>query len=230
MPAGASVRSAADTAEPTDGHDTVPRLIRLVTLGDGYTEGTRTAAPRRDSWPAQLAESLERSGMTVVLRNLAEQGNTSGDLLDDKLDQVPALQPDVVTVQVGVNDIIAHETDRYHENISRILDELLTILPAEHIFAITTPDHSLTEWGQRTGAADTEGAAVAEVNATLREVAEARDIAVIDIGQVNQLVASDPGLVVQLDPPEPYGTAKQYAGWAELIGLQVHRALAAYEP
>ncbi|MEA2025567.1 MAG: hypothetical protein U9O18_02645, partial [Chloroflexota bacterium] len=28
--------------------------VRLVTLGDGYTYGTETTAPRRDSWPAQL--------------------------------------------------------------------------------------------------------------------------------------------------------------------------------
>ena len=68
-----------------------PPIIRLVTLGDAYTHGTETAAPRRDSWPAQLVTSLERAGVRVVLRNLAEPGDTSGSLLEEQLGQVLSL-------------------------------------------------------------------------------------------------------------------------------------------
>lgn len=206
------------------------RVVRLVTLGDAYTHGTDTAAPRRDSWPAQLAESLDRGGFSVILRNLAEPGDTSGELLEEQLGQVESLHPDVVTLQVGVNDIFARETEWYRDNVSVVLDELLTILPSERVFAVTTPDHTLTEWGGRYGVADAGSGAVEELNATLREVAGERDVEVIDIGLINSLVAADSSLVVQRDPPVPYPTAKQYAGWAEVIGPYVHDALAALEP
>ena len=204
--------------------------MRLVTLGDAYTHGTDTAAPRRDSWPAQLAESLDRGGIAVIVRNLAEPGDTSGQLLEEQLGQVESLRPDVVTLQVGVNDIIARETDWYRDNVTVVLDQLLTILPAERILAITTPDHTLTEWGGRYGSEGAGRAAIVELNSTLREVAQERDVEVIDIGQVNSLVSGDASLVVQRDPPVPYPSAKQYAGWAEVIGPYVHDALSSIEP
>jgi lysophospholipase L1-like esterase len=213
----------------------VTRPVRLVALGDSYTHGTETRVPRRDSWPAQLKESLERRGYSVDLRNLAEPSVSSLTLLEEQLGQVESLHPDVVTLQVGANDIIAgdYASQRdYRDNITVVFDELLTFLPSERILAITTPDHTLAESGQPTDSADTGRALVEELNATLRDVAREREIEVIDIGPVNSLAAQDSTLVVQEDPPlpYPYPTAKQYAAWAEVIGPYVHEALSTLEP
>ena len=214
----------------TTSSDVAARPVRLVALGDAYTHGTETLVPRRDSWPAQVAESLGRSGYTIRLYNLAEPSVASDDLLELQLPQVASFQPDVVTLQVGVNDIIYGHSEWYRDNIEVVFDELLTILPSTRILAITTPDHTLTEWGQARGSPEAEHVAVEELNTTLREVARERDIEVIDIGPVNTLVASDPNLVVQAEPPVTYPTAKQYAGWAELIGPYVHDALSTLQP
>ena len=100
----------------------------------------------------------------------------------------------------------------------------------DRILAITTPDHTLTEWGQRYGSTDVGRALVKEVNATLRDVARERGIEVIDIGPVNALAAEDTTMVVKGEPPLPYPTAKQCAGWAEIIGAYVHDALSTLEP
>jgi len=205
-------------------------LRRLVTLGDSYTAGSGTDAPRRDSWPAQLAEALKRGDIRLRLTNLARSGYTSGEVLDEQLGQVATYEPDVVTLQVGANDILTGETEWYRENIGLIFDELLLLLPPERIFAITTPDHTLTEWGDAYAPRAIGSAAVAELNGTLNEVADERGIEVIDIGLVNDLVATDSSLVVKAEPPVPYPTAKQYAGWVEVIGPHIHDALAADEP
>ncbi len=225
----ASARSATTAVEePVDGtsasYEERGEPLRIVTLGDAYTRGTDTAAPRRDSWPSQLVESLERSGLSLWLWNLAEPSHTSSQLIEEQLGQVASLEPDVVTLQVGVNDIIAHETDWYHDNVEIILDELLAILGPDRIFAVTTPDHTLTEWGDAFGPREDGSVAVAELNATLAEVAAARDIEVVDIGQVNDLALADRSLVVG---DGPYPTAKQYAGWVEVIGPRVYQALVA---
>ena len=64
-----TVRLAADA-------DT--RIYRIVTLGDSYTIGTGTEAPRRDSWPAQMYTALtERGEMRLKLVNLARRSSPS---------------------------------------------------------------------------------------------------------------------------------------------------------
>lgn len=215
---GAESSVPASAAEP----------LRLVTLGDAYTAGTDTGAPKRDSWPAQLVQAMERGDVRLrLVDNLADSGQTSQNVLDEQLPQVESLHPDVVTVQVGVNDIIAREFEAYRANVTRILDGLLLILSPGRIFVITTPDHTLTERGGDWGPREAGRAAVIEANAILRAVAEERGITVIDISAVNARVADDASLVIG---DGPYPTAKQYSGWVEIIGPQMRRALAGQDP
>jgi lysophospholipase L1-like esterase len=231
LPEASSAPASAAPVEAGEGSttsatDAGSEIYRLVTLGDSYTWGTGTDAPRRDSWPAQLADALtQRSDMRVFLYNLAEESQSSGQLLDEQLGKVASYEPDVVTVQVGVNDIVGNATEWYEGNITTILDELLLFMPPERIFAITTPDHTLTDWGH-----SKRPEAVDALNATLEAVAAERGITVIDIGQVNDLVATDESLLVQDEPPVPYPTAKQYAGWVEAIGPYIYDALTVAEP
>lgn len=198
-----------------------------MTLGDGYTYGTGTSAPLRDSWPSQLVEALKRKEVSLRLWNLAEQSHTSAYVVEEQLGQVASFDPDLVTLQVGVNDIVSGDTGDYRQNVETILDEVLLILPPERIFAITTPDHTLTGWGRSFGGVDEERAAIEALNGTLTEVATERDIAIIDISPVNELVASDPDLVVE---DGPYGSPKQYAGWVEIIGPRILAAIERREP
>jgi len=203
------------------------RTYRIVTLGDAYTYGAGTETPGRDSWPKQVETVLNQRGeRRVFVRNLAEQGKASLDVINDQLAEVGGYTPDVVTLQVGVNDIVTKETQAYAENVAQILEELLRILPAERIFVITTPDHTLTKWGPEYGSSEV----VEGLNGDLVQVASARGIAVIDIGPVNERVTVDPSLLVDSYPSRPYPTAKQYAGWAELIGRHINDALENVQP
>ena len=202
--------------------------LRLVSLGDAYTAGTLTPGPKRDSWPAQLEQAMDDGSVRLdLIANLAENSQTSADVLDGQVSQVRSWRPDVVTVQVGVNDIIAEGIDGYDDNVSAIFDELLTILPPGRIFAVTTPDHSLTVRGSTDFAPDARGGAVLEVNRILREVARERGIVVIDISGVNRLAAADASLTID---DGPYPSAKQYAGWVEVIGPAITQALLAPQP
>lgn len=218
-----------DVDETTGASDTAGRRgpWRLVTLGDAYTAGYATELPRRDSWPAQLVESLERAEVQVRWFNLAERGYSSWQVLEEQLAQVAPYQPDVVTVQVGINDLIYGETEAgYRQNIGDILDGLLELLPPERIFAITTPGDALDP-----GVMDREQAhaAIEAVNTALSDVAAERGIEVIDIGLVNRLGEQDPSLRVE-ESIYLYPTAKQYSGWAEVIGPHVHEALDTIAP
>jgi lysophospholipase L1-like esterase len=200
---------------------------RLVTLGDSFTYGAETDLPRRDSWPSQLVESLERGDVSVRLRNFAEQGNSSSQVLGEQLDQVGPEKPDIVTLQVGINDLLYNETEWYRDNLATILDELMGILPPEQIFVITTPGDAFV--ADAYGARAEVREAIDWLNDTLAIVASERGIDVIDIGLVNGLGEDDPSLVAG-EGGLRYPTAKQYAGWAEVIGPYIYRALAQNEP
>lgn len=223
-PASESPAKAGDgTAELAA--DPGTRLYRIVTIGDVYTLGTGTEVPKRDSWPSQMATALRQHGdMGIRVINLADNSSPTVEVIEAQLAEVGIYKPDVVTLQVGVDDIVGGDTEAYAQNVADILDELLLILPPERIFAITTPDHTLTEWGRASANRGTHEQ-VAALNADLVEAAAARDITVIDIGPVNERVTVDESLLVQASPPRPYPTAKQYAGWAELIGRHVRDAL-----
>jgi hypothetical protein len=137
--------------------------------------------------------------------------------------------PDVVTLQVGVNDIIARDIslDDYRTNLTAIVDQLLLELAPGRIFLITTPDHTLTMRGADWGSRESGHADVVAANAILTEVGAARGITVVDIGPVNRLASEDASLVIG---EGPYPTAKQYAGWVEIIGPAMRRALTTPEP
>jgi lysophospholipase L1-like esterase len=223
-PADAPSAGSAATASAGPGEgDQEP--LRLVTLGDGYTAGTDTPMPRRDSWPAQLAAAMAEGDLQLrLVSNLAEAGYTSEDVRRVQLPQVEALAPDIVTLQVGVNDIIAPEIglDDYRANVAAILDGLLELLPAERLFLVTTPDHTLTQRGGDYGPRQTGSAEVARANGILAALGAERGIAVIDIAPVNVRVSEDASLVAGQGP---YPSTKQYAGWVEVIGGQIRAAL-----
>jgi lysophospholipase L1-like esterase len=227
-PAGiAELRTSVPTPAPPTRE---PDPLRYVALGDGYVAGTGTITPRRDSWPAQLAQAMAGGEVRLELvDNLAENGQTSQDVLRVQLPQVAALAPDVVSLQVGVNDIIARDISLadYRANMARIMDALLELLPSGRIFIVTTPDHTLTERGGDFGPREAARADVAASNAIVSELAAERGLAVIDIAPVNERAAGDPSLVVGTGP---YPSAKQYAGWVEVIGPRMRRVLLGEEP
>ena len=230
-PSPAGVPSADAEASTSGGpapDDQEP--LRLVTLGDGYTAGTDTPMPRRDSWPAQLAAAMAEGDLQLrLVSNLAEAGYTSEDVRRVQLPQVEALAPDIVTLQVGVNDIIAPEIglDDYRANVAAILDGLLELLPAVRIFLVTTPDHTLTQRGGDYGPRQTGSAEVTRANGILAELGAERGIAVIDIAPVNVRVSEDASLVAGQGP---YPSTKQYAGWVEVIGGWIRGALLGEAP
>ena len=146
--------------------------LRLVTLGDTYTSGDPLAP--QDSWPAQLVRALEPEIALTLVDNLAAQGQTSANVIAEQLRVVPGRRPDVVTLQVGVNDIISPDIDLddYRTNIATILDALLDTVPAGRIFAVSTPDYTLTPHGGDYGTREAVRDEVHEANAILAEVAE----------------------------------------------------------
>ena len=105
--------------------------MRYVALGDSYTIGTSVAA--NESWPSQLVARLPE---LELVANLAVNGYTSTDLITDELPQLDRLQPELVSVLIGVNDVVRGVPDHeYAGNVVVILEELeeLTARVRKHL-------------------------------------------------------------------------------------------------
>ena len=194
-------------------------LLRYVALGDSYTIGTSVAPAER--WPDQLVQRVP--GIELVA-NLAVNGFTSGDVIDVELPRLPALRPDLLTLLIGVNDVVQRVPEAvYRGNVADILDVLVGHVGAGRVVLVTTPDYTVTPAGADYGDPATQSAAVRRNNAINTELADARGIAVVDIHDLSLLAATDRSLVAD-DGLHPSGA--QYALWVERIVPVVLGALA----
>ena len=97
--------------------------LRYVALGDSYTIGTSVSSA--ESWPSQLVARVPRLGLVA---NLGVNGYTSRDLISDELPALPGLQPEFVTLLIGVNDVVQGVPEgTYAANLEEILDAVLSI-------------------------------------------------------------------------------------------------------
>lgn len=134
--------------------------LRYLALGDSFTIGTGTTPDR--SFPAVLVGAWWEAGIECDLRNPAVNGYTTEDLIRDELPLVEALAPDLVTVLIGANDIVAAlrergavmdaEEERYRRQMRRIFERIRADAPAARIVGLPQPDWSLTPGGSAFGA------------------------------------------------------------------------------
>jgi len=202
--------------EPFTSVDPVPSApedstLRYVPLGDSYTIGTSVSEVER--WPNLLAVRIPR---LELVGNPAVNGYTSLDLINEELPQLDALQPEFVSVLIGVNDVVQGVADsQYAGNVVVIVEELLTRLPAERIVCIATPDYTVTPSGESFGDPIQQSDAIVRVNAILREACEARKIRFVpDIFEISQAARDDRSLVAD-DGLHPSGA--QYRRWTDAI-------------
>jgi acyl-CoA thioesterase-1 len=185
--------------------------LRFVGLGDSYTIGTSVAEAER--WPNQLVERIDE---LELVGNPAVNGFTSADLINDELPQLDALRPELVSVLIGVNDVVQGVPDsQYAGNVAIILEELLTRLPPNRIVCIATPDYTVTPSGAAFGDPAQQSDAIGRFNSILREACEQRGIRfVAEIFELSQGAQADPSLVAD-DGLHPSG--KQYSLWVDAI-------------
>ena len=185
--------------------------MRFVALGDSYTIGTAVDSAER--WPNQLVDRIPE---LELVGNLAVNGYTSADLLTDELPQVDRLQPELVSLLVGVNDVVQGVSDtQYAGTVAVILEELLIRLPPRRIVAVATPDYTVTPMGAEYGEPSARSDAIVRINAILREACEQRAIRFVpEVFEISEVARDDPAMVAD-DGLHPSGA--QYRMWVDAI-------------
>lgn len=118
--------------------------LLYVALGDSAAQGVGASRPER-GYVGLLAQRMrERSGRPVQVVNLSRSGARLADLVRDQLPRLAELSPDVVTVDIGGNDVIVYDAERF----SRLVCELTAGLPAG-AFVADVPYFMHGHWERR---------------------------------------------------------------------------------
>ena len=203
--------------------------MRYVALGDSYTIGTSVREAER--WPNQLVDRLgepaERTSperRLELVANLAVHGFTSADVIGTQLPRLPTLAPAVVSLLVGVNDVIRGVPNAvYRANLDTILDAVAAVPSVRLVFGVTMPDYTVTPAGADYGDPVAVAASIRGFNAAFSEVLARHRIPVVDVHDVSLAAADEPSLVAG-DGLHPSG--EQYRRWVDRIAPRVSDWLA----
>ena len=191
-------------------------LSLYVAIGDSFTAGTGCEAG--EAWPDHLARALRRRNPSLELRNLAVDGATSADVLAEQMPDALELEPDLLTVVCGGNDVLRStrpDINGYEGRLEWILDRLRAANPRVRIATATAPERwDFLPLRRRTRARVEE--AIAALNRITRSVAARRSIPCLEVAGHPELAnpanyASD-GL-----HPSSIGHRRTARGFAELI-------------
>lgn len=87
---------------------------RYVALGDSGTEGVGDQ-PHPDGsergWADRLAEFLADANPQLLYANLAVRGSLAAQVREQQVAPALALEPDLITVVAGINDVIRPRLD-----------------------------------------------------------------------------------------------------------------------
>jgi acyl-CoA thioesterase I len=214
----------ACAAQMTPSPSAVEDAVRFVALGDSYTIGTSVADDER--WPNQLVARLAEDGVVLELvENLGVNGYTSADLIRDELPRLNELDPEFITLLIGVNDVVQGVPENaYGENVATILDELLGHVAADRIVCLATPDYTVTPQGASYGDPASQSVAIEHANGRMSEECQARGIVFIgETFELSRAAGDDPSLVAD-DGLHPSGA--QYRQWVDVTLPVVRRLIA----
>lgn len=152
---------------------------RYVALGDSFTEGVGDPAPDLPNgvrgWADRVAAALAAGEPDFGYANLAIRGRKLGPILTEQIEPAIALNPDLITLYAGGNDVLRLSVDidalmaSYDEAVARLVDTGARV-------AIFTP-HDTAGGGRLFDALRGRFAILAEA---VREIADRRGAVIVD--------------------------------------------------
>ncbi|HEY8815747.1 MAG TPA: SGNH/GDSL hydrolase family protein [Candidatus Dormibacteraeota bacterium] len=197
--------------------------LRYLALGDSYTIGTG-ASNESHNYPSLLAARLsDATGAAVGLTNPAVNGFTTQDLIDHELGFIPGVKPDLVTILIGVNDIVQGRSAKvYTRTVAAIYDAVGALaLPLGRVAGISIPNWSVVPAAAGFGDPGRLRRLTDEFNTLAQREASRRAFMWVDITEVSTSHHGSPGWISsdQLHPGD-----SQYAAWAVVIWSAVREA------
>jgi lysophospholipase L1-like esterase len=132
----------AGQSNATTSHQQSVKQITYVAIGASDTFGIGTYDPYDDNWPTDLAAQLGPSHIHLI--NLGIPDITIHDALNLELPVALDSHPDLITIWLGVNDIVAKvPANSYASDLNTLLSRLRVNSPHARIAIANIPDLTL---------------------------------------------------------------------------------------
>lgn len=198
---------------------------RYVALGDSFTEGVGDRDPSRPNglrgWADRVAEELARHDPAFGYANLAIRGRKLKPIIAEQVDPALALEPDLVTIHAGANDVLRPTVDL--DDLAAAYDEAIGRLrgAGAHVVLFTIFDP-----GSRGLYAALRGR-MAIFNEHVREIADRHDATLVDMWRMR---TEDPAAVFDEDRMHLNAVGHQTIAIAVLEALGIEHTLQPLDP
>lgn len=188
------------------------KALTYLALGDSYTIGTGASHESRN-WPSLIAARVEQATHRhVELMNPAVNGFTTVDLIAKELGYIADLEPDLVSVLIGVNDLVqGRRAEQYGESLTEIYD---AIPKSAKTAAVSIPNWSLVPAAREFGNPARLKSLTETFNDIAKREATERGFTWVDLTEVSSRTSQSPTWIAadDLHPGD-----NQYAAWADVI-------------
>ncbi|GAO05300.1 SGNH/GDSL hydrolase family protein [Anaeromyxobacter sp. PSR-1] len=217
-----AVLTAASALLAAGGARAAPAPLVYVALGDSTAAG-QGGGPG-GGYPPRLARRLEGAGLAVKLVNLGVPGATVADLRRDQLPRALDASPGLVTVGIGINDLVQGRPLR---DFARDLEVVADFLRHTRAVVVISSLPDLGDSPSANGAPAALTRRLDQYNAAIERVAERHGFLVADaFGETRRTVKRlGAGAVFAADGFHP--SAAGYDAWTDALWRPVERALGA---
>jgi lysophospholipase L1-like esterase len=188
---------------------------RYVAIGDSQTEGLWDGddSVGLRGFADRLADIVDTHYPGLTYANLAVRGRRTRDLLDEQLPQALAMDPDLVTVCIGMNDVT--RPGGYFAKALAELEDLHAQLSLSGATVVTT---TFPDLAQILPISRVLGARVSRINDEIRRAADWYDFRLVDLYEAPSMTHPDTWSADQVHG-SPRGHALFAAAAAEALGL-----------
>jgi lysophospholipase L1-like esterase len=194
--------------------------LLYLALGDSTAVGV--GAEQGGGYPDRLARRLGASGVPVRLVNLGVSGATAADVRKVQLPRVLGERPALVTIGVGMNDLMQGRPLREFARDLHVTADLVARTKAVVVLS-ELPDVSVARTGGEP-APQALARRIAAYNAAIRQVAERHGFLVASVEAASRHAFRSGAGVFARDGFHP--SARGYELWADAMSPAVERALA----
>ncbi|MGL5816171.1 MAG: SGNH/GDSL hydrolase family protein [Phycicoccus sp.] len=191
-------------------------MVRFVAVGDSLTEGAGDPHPLAPNglrgWADLLAGHLAAADPATEYANLALRGRRARDVLRDQVPAAVALEPTVVTVWSGGNDLLRPHTDV--DDVARAVDETVGRLAAggARVLVLTSFE------GSPSPLLRLASGRIRRLNERLRTTAAQRGADIVDVADFGSW-STAPMLCRDRVHPSPLGHRLLAGRVAQLLGV-----------
>lgn len=193
-----------------------------VAMGDSTAEGTGASHPSRNYATIVYGSLKDRYKLTKYY-NYAKSGAVLHDVVADQLPRTLQLQPSLVTISIGANDILKRtHLNIFEKNLYTLLKTLQEQTDATIVIS-TVPDLSLTPAVPRLLKTYSRYKAT-KINAIINRVGKATNTVTVDMFEDNKAMLQTFPEAIASDGfhPSDFG----YALWANTILVTLRNFLA----